>query len=46
MTEIELVLSVIGLFLLRIGLPVLLLVILGKIIDNWQSNQINKYRDR
>jgi hypothetical protein len=33
------VLSVVGLFMLRIGVPVLLLVALGIIIDRWQSRR-------
>jgi hypothetical protein len=33
------VLSVIGLFMLRIGVPVLLLVALGIIVDRWQSRR-------
>lgn len=37
MTQFELVLSVIGLFMLRIGIPLLLLIVLGTIIDRWQS---------
>jgi hypothetical protein len=33
------VLSVVGLFLLRIGVPVLLLVALGILIDRWQTRR-------
>jgi hypothetical protein len=33
------VLSVVGLFMLRIGVPVLLLVALGIVIDRWQSRR-------
>jgi hypothetical protein len=33
------VLSVVGLFMLRIGVPVLLLVALGIAIDRWQSRR-------
>ena len=33
------VLSVVGLFLLRIGVPVLLLVALGIVIDRWQTRR-------
>jgi hypothetical protein len=33
------VLSVIGLFMLRIGVPVLLLVALGILIDRWQTRR-------
>ena len=44
MTQIELVLSVIGLFMLRIGLPLLLLIALGTIIDRWQRKQHEEAR--
>ncbi|RPI98141.1 MAG: hypothetical protein EHM39_08505 [Chloroflexi bacterium] len=33
------VLSVVGLFMLRIGVPVLLLVALGIVIDRWQTRR-------
>jgi hypothetical protein len=33
------ILSVVGLFLLRIGVPVLLLVALGILIDRWQTRR-------
>ncbi|MBN2304146.1 MAG: hypothetical protein JXQ72_06710 [Anaerolineae bacterium] len=33
------ILMVIGLFLLRIGLPVITLVVLGILIDRWQSKR-------
>ena len=39
MDDIGLVLSVIALFLLRIGVPVILLVSLGVLIDRWQSKR-------
>ena len=39
------VLSVVGLFMLRIGVPVLLLVALGIIIDRWQSRR-EEYIDK
>jgi len=38
MSEFELVLSVMGLFMLRIGIPLILLVTLGTVIDRWQRN--------
>ena len=37
MNDIVLILEVIGLFLLRIGIPLILLVTLGTLIDRWQS---------
>ena len=33
------VLSVAGLFLVRVGLPVLVLVVLGILIDRWQTGR-------
>jgi hypothetical protein len=39
------ILSVVGLFMLRVGVPVLLLVALGIIIDKWQSRR-EEYIDR
>ena len=36
MTEIGLAISVIVIFLIRIGIPLLLLVALGIVIDRWQ----------
>jgi hypothetical protein len=39
------VLSVIGLFMLRIGVPVLLLVALGILIDRWQTRR-DEYIDQ
>lgn len=35
----EEILSVTGLFLLRVGLPIILLVILGVVIDRWQTKR-------
>ena len=37
MNDIVLILEVIGLFLLRIGIPLILLVTLGTLIDRWQT---------
>jgi hypothetical protein len=37
MSEFALILNVIVLFLFRIGVPLLLLVIVGIIIERWQS---------
>ncbi|KAB2902879.1 MAG: hypothetical protein F9K27_15475 [Anaerolineae bacterium] len=39
MSEILVVLSVVGLFLLRVGIPVVLLVGLGILIDRWQTKR-------
>jgi hypothetical protein len=39
MDDIMMVLGVAGLFLLRIGIPVILLVGLGLMIDHWQSRR-------
>jgi hypothetical protein len=39
MTEIGTVLAVIGLFLLRVGLPIVLLIALGLLIDRWQNKR-------
>ena len=39
MDEILSVLSVAGLFLVRVGLPVLVLVVLGILIDRWQTGR-------
>lgn len=36
MSEVELVISVIGLFMVRIGLPLIALVSLGTIVERWQ----------
>lgn len=39
MDEIMMVLSIAGLFLIRVGIPVILLVALGVLIDRWQSKR-------
>ena len=39
MEDLMLTLSVIFLFLLRIGVPVLVLVTLGVLLDRWQSRR-------
>ncbi len=33
------ILSVTGFFLLRVGLPIILLVVLGIVVDRWQSKR-------
>ena len=38
MSEFELVLNVISLFFLRLGIPLILLVIVGTLIDRWQRH--------
>lgn len=45
MNEVLAVLSVVGLFVLRIGVPVLLLVALGILVDRWQ-NKRDEYIDQ
>lgn len=44
MAEISLVIGVIGLFFVRIGVPIILLVILGTLIDRWQTRQQEENR--
>jgi len=39
MEQILLTLSIVALFLLRLGVPVIVLVSLGIIIDRWQSKR-------
>lgn len=39
MNELMMVVGVAGLFLLRIGIPVLLLIGVGLLIDRWQSKR-------
>ncbi len=39
MDGLLLTLGVIGLFLLRVGVPVLVLIVLGYAIDRWQSRR-------
>jgi hypothetical protein len=49
MTELTLIISVIFFFFVRIGIPLILLVILGIMVDRWQQrlhNNHNKYRDQ
>jgi hypothetical protein len=33
------IMGIVGMFLLRIGVPVVLLVVLGKLIDHWQTRR-------
>lgn len=39
MNELSLMFGVVLMFLLRIGLPVLVLIVLGVLIDRWQSQR-------
>lgn len=44
--DLMLTLSVIVLFLLRIGVPVLILVTLGVLLDRWQSRRALRIEER
>lgn len=49
MDDLMLIIGVAGLFLLRIGIPVLLLITLGILIDRWQTkreNAVRQFQDR
>lgn len=46
MENLSLTLSVVVLFVLRIGIPVLLLIILGVLIDRWQTAREKQIRGR
>ena len=35
-------LTVIGLFMLRIGIPLILLIVVGTLIERWQTNRERK----
>lgn len=39
MSELQVVLSAAGLFIVRIGIPVMVLVALGVLIDRWQTHR-------
>ncbi|MCB9453935.1 MAG: hypothetical protein H6672_21085 [Anaerolineaceae bacterium] len=39
MTDIAMVVSVAGLFLIRVGIPVLALVTVGILVDRWQHKR-------
>lgn len=43
MENIVMIISVAALFLLRIGIPVILLVALGILIDRWQSHRDHNF---
>jgi hypothetical protein len=42
MTEVGTVLTVIGMFLIRIGIPLILLIALGTLIERWQRGRENR----
>lgn len=42
MESILLVLSVVALFLVRVGIPVILLIVLGIVIERWQRSRENE----
>ena len=44
MNELLSILGVMGFFLLRVGLPIVLLVALGILIDRWQTKREEKIR--
>lgn len=49
MDDLMLIIGVAGMFLLRIGIPVLLLITLGVLIDRWQTkreNDVRQFQDR
>lgn len=46
MQDIQIILGVALMFLLRIGIPVLLLITLGTLIDRWQTARENEIRRR
>lgn len=39
MADLELIITVMGLFLVRIGIPVIVLVSLGVLVDHWQRHR-------
>ncbi len=45
MAELSTVLAVLGLFMLRIGVPVVVLVTLGVLIDRWQTRREAEVRN-
>ena len=46
MQDIQLILSVAIMFFLRIGIPLLVLITLGTLIDRWQTSRENEIRQR
>jgi hypothetical protein len=45
MAELSTILAVLGLFVLRIGVPVVVLITLGILIDRWQSRREAEVRN-
>ncbi|MBN1563823.1 MAG: hypothetical protein JXA10_08285 [Anaerolineae bacterium] len=45
MAELSSVLAVLGLFMLRIGIPVVALITLGILVDRWQSRREAEVRN-
>jgi hypothetical protein len=45
MAELSSILAVLGLFILRIGLPVVALITLGILVDRWQSHRDAEVRN-
>ena len=45
MADVSTVLAVLGLFILRIGVPVVALISLGILIDRWQSRREEEVRN-
>lgn len=43
MVEFELLISVIAMFFIRIGIPLLVLIILGVVVDRWQTKREQEY---
>ena len=39
MNEIQLAVGVVALFVARIGLPMLILIVIGILVDRWQSKR-------
>ena len=46
MLELQLAIGILVMFFLRIGLPLLLLIILGTLIDRWQTKREQDIRMR
>lgn len=45
MEQVLLTISIAALFLLRIGVPVIILITLGVVVDHWQANREPKVQD-
>ena len=44
MNGLWIVLEVVGLFFLRIGVPLLILIVVGIVLDRWQSRRTEAWR--